>query len=77
MKDIGEANDIPSIKIIKSDYGLILSQEHYVEKFLRKFEFYESKSISTLYDANTQLKKNRKHSVSETKYSQIIGSLMY
>ena len=63
MKDMGEANVILDIKIIKSDDGIILSQEHYVEKFLRKFGFYDTKPVFTPYNANTQLKKNREHSV--------------
>ena len=53
MKDLGAVNVIVSIKIIKSDDVLVLSQEHYVEKFLRKFGFYENNLVSTLYDANT------------------------
>ena len=53
MKDMGEANVILGIKIIMSDDGLPLSQEHYMEKFLKKFGFYESNLVSTPYDANT------------------------
>ena len=33
--------------------------------------------MSNPYDPNSQLKKNREHSVAQTKYAQIIGSLMY
>ena len=33
--------------------------------------------MSTPYDLISQLKKNREHSVAQTKYAQIIGSLMY
>ena len=77
MKYMGEVNVILRIKIIKSDDGLILSQECYVEKFLRRFGFYDTNPVSTPYDANTQHKKNGKYSVLQSEYAQIIGSLMY
>jgi hypothetical protein len=32
MKDLGEANVILNIKLIKEDSGITLSQSHYVEK---------------------------------------------
>ncbi|KAL6331303.1 hypothetical protein AAG906_009731 [Vitis piasezkii] len=51
--------------------------EHYVEKILRKFEHFDCKPVSTPYDPNSQLKKNREHSVAQIEYAQIIGSLMY
>lgn len=44
---------------------------------LKKFEYYDSKPVSTPYEANIQLKKNTSHSVSQSRYAQIIGSLMY
>ncbi|CAB4263242.1 unnamed protein product [Prunus armeniaca] len=52
------------------------STEHYIEKILRKFGYYDCKPLSTPYDANTQLKKNKGESVSQSEYAQIIGSLM-
>lgn len=48
---------ILGIKIVNGDVGPMLSQEHYVEKFLRKFGFFDCKPVSTPYDTNTQLKK--------------------
>ncbi|KAL6331486.1 hypothetical protein AAG906_011426 [Vitis piasezkii] len=51
--------------------------KHYVEKILRKFEHFDCKPVSTLYDPSSQLKKNREHSVAQIEYAQIIGSLMY
>ena len=38
MKDLGVADVILGIKIIKDSHGIILSQSHYVEKVLKKFE---------------------------------------
>jgi len=33
--------------------------------------------VSTPYDANSKLKKNRGESISQTQYAQIIGSLLH
>ncbi|RVW88077.1 Retrovirus-related Pol polyprotein from transposon TNT 1-94 [Vitis vinifera] len=77
MKDLGEAEVILGIKITRTPNGLKLSQEHYVEKILRKFEHFDCKPVSTPYDPSSQLKKNREHSVVQIEYAQIIGSLMY
>lgn len=60
-KDMGEVNVNLGIKITNIYDGLMLSQEHYVEKLLKRFGYYNNKLISTLYDANTQLKKNVEH----------------
>ncbi|KAL6335533.1 hypothetical protein AAG906_030661 [Vitis piasezkii] len=65
MKDLGETKVILGIKITRTPNGLKLSQEHYVEKILRKFEHFDCKP------------KNREHSVAQIEYAQIIGSLMY
>ncbi|KAL6322418.1 hypothetical protein AAG906_007972 [Vitis piasezkii] len=61
MKDLGEAKVILGIKITRTPNGLKLSQEHYVKKILRKFEHFDCKPVSTLYDPSSQLKKNREH----------------
>ena len=57
--------------------GLNLSQEHYVEKILKRFEHFDCKPMATHYDPNSQLKKNKEHSVAQIEYAHIIGSLMY
>ncbi|RVW67802.1 Retrovirus-related Pol polyprotein from transposon TNT 1-94 [Vitis vinifera] len=77
MKDLGETEAILGIKITRTPNRLKLSQEHYVEKILRKFEHLDYKPVSTPYDPSSQLKKNREHSVAQIEYAQIIGSLMY
>ena len=35
MKDLGEADVILGIRIIRENKGLIMTQSHYVEKFLK------------------------------------------
>ncbi|RVW94194.1 Retrovirus-related Pol polyprotein from transposon TNT 1-94 [Vitis vinifera] len=53
MKDLGEAEVILGIKITRTPNGLKLSQEHCVEKILRKFEHFDRKPVSTPYDPSS------------------------
>ena len=57
IKDMGEASVILGVKIIMKGDNILLFQEHYVKKLLRKYKYYDFKSVSTPYDANSQLKK--------------------
>ena len=77
MKDLGEANIILGIKILRDNDCIILSQSHYVEKILKKFEYFDMSPMSTPFDSKVHLVKNRGDSVSQDKYAQIIGSLMF
>ncbi|KAL6339065.1 hypothetical protein AAG906_024216 [Vitis piasezkii] len=77
MKDLGEVKVILGIKITRTPNVLKLSQEHYVEKIIRKFEHFDCKPVSTPYDPNSQLEKNKEHSVAQIEYAQIIGILIY
>jgi hypothetical protein len=77
MKDLGEADVILNIKLIKEDSGITLSQSHYVEKVLSHFGFIDSKPSPTPYDPSVTLRKNKKIARDQLRYSQIIGSLMY
>ncbi|XP_070036284.1 secreted RxLR effector protein 161-like [Nicotiana tomentosiformis] len=55
----------------------MLSQEHYVERLLKKFEYFNVTFVSIPFDANSQLKKNNGDPVAQSKYTYIIGSLMH
>ena len=77
MKDLGEVEVILGIKVTRTHNEINLSQEHYVENILKRFEHFDCKPVSTPYDLSSLLKKNREHSVAQTEYAQIIGSLMY
>ena len=77
MKDLGEADVILNIKLIKDESGITLSQTHYVEKVLSRFGYIDSKPSPTPYDPSVTLKKNKRIGVNQLKYSQVIGSLMY
>ena len=77
MKDMGEAKVILGVKITRMSDNIMLSQEHYVEKILKKFGHFDAKPVSTPYDANTHLMKNRGDLVGQYEYAQIIGRLMH
>ena len=58
MKDLGVADVILGIKISRTFSGLILSQSHYIEKLLDKFDKDESNIARTSVDINLHLSKN-------------------
>jgi hypothetical protein len=78
MKDLGVADVILNIKLIKGENGgVTLSQTHYVEKMLSRYSYNNSKPAPSPYDASLVLRKNLRIMVDQQRYSQIIGSLMY
>ena len=60
MKDLGEADVISNIKLIKGENEITLSQSHYVEKILIRFVYVNSKPSPTHYDPSVILGKNKK-----------------
>jgi hypothetical protein len=78
MKDLGEADIILNIQLIKGENGgVTISQTRYVGKILSRFGYSVHKVAPTPYDAILVLKKNLRIMVDQLRYSQIIGSLMY
>jgi hypothetical protein len=78
MKDLGEADVILNIKLVKeSNSRMILTQSHYMEKVLSRFSYSDYKPVSTPYDTSLILRKNKRIMRDQLRYSQIIGSLMY
>ena len=69
MKDLGEANVILGINILRDNDCITLSQSHYVEKILKKFEHFDMSPMPTPFDSNVHLFKNRGDSVSQDKYA--------
>ena len=76
MKDMRLAHVILGIKILRTSYELILSQSHYVDNILGKFDKDNSGIDRTLVDVIIHLFKNKGESVSQVEYSRVIGSLM-
>jgi hypothetical protein len=77
MRDMGEADVILNIKLIKGKNGITLMQSHYVEKVLSHFGYKDSKPSPTPYDPSLILRKNKRIGRDQLRYSQMIGSLMY
>ncbi|GKD66672.1 zinc finger, CCHC-type containing protein, partial [Tanacetum coccineum] len=77
MKDIGEADVILGIRIIHESNGIAISQSHYIEKVLKKFNYFNCTPVSTLMDTNEKLMPNNGQAVSQLEYSRLIGCLMY
>jgi hypothetical protein len=78
MKDLGEADVILNIKLLREgDGGITLLQSHYVEKVLSRFGYSECEPAPTTYDPSKLLKKNRRISRDQLRYAQVIDSLMY
>jgi hypothetical protein len=50
MKDLGDANVILNIKLIKGDIEITLMQSHYVKKVLSHFGYKDNKPSLTPYD---------------------------
>jgi hypothetical protein len=55
MKDMGDANVILNIKLIKGEIVITLTQSHYVEKVLSRFDYKDSKHSPTSYDPSLVL----------------------
>ncbi|CAM8943514.1 unnamed protein product [Rhodiola kirilowii] len=77
MKDKGEANVILCIRIKRENKGLALTRSHFVEKMLKKFNYLNCSSVSTPMDPSVKLLPNPGEAVSQLKYFQVIGCLMY
>nr|GEW97103.1 zinc finger, CCHC-type [Tanacetum cinerariifolium] len=77
MKDMGEANVILGIKIKRKNKGIVITQSHYIEKILKKFNREDCSLVSTLMDPVEKLRPNTGKPVDQLEYSRAIGCLMY
>ena len=77
MKDLGAADTILGIKLVRTEQGIGLTQSHYIESMLKKYGYFDLSEISVPYDYNKKLEPNTGRSVDQVLYSRIIGSLMY
>nr|GEX29464.1 zinc finger, CCHC-type [Tanacetum cinerariifolium] len=77
MKDMGEADVILGIKIKRENKGIVITQSHYIEKILKKFNRKDCSPVSTPMDPVKKLKLNTGKPVDQLKYSRAIGCLMY
>ncbi|CAN1745337.1 Retrovirus-related Pol polyprotein from transposon TNT 1-94 [Linum perenne] len=77
MKDMGEVDVILGVKVIKLGNTFALSQQHYVNKLLVKFNCENEDHVRTPYDSSFHLTKFTGEAVNQTEYAKTIGSLMF
>ncbi|GJR19903.1 zinc finger, CCHC-type containing protein [Tanacetum coccineum] len=77
MKDMGEADVILGIRIKHESNRIAISQSHYIEKVLKKVNYFDCTLVSTSMDTSEKLMPNNSQVISQLKYSRVIGCLMY
>ncbi|GJW38160.1 zinc finger, CCHC-type containing protein [Tanacetum coccineum] len=77
MKDIWEADIILGIRIKHESNRIAISQSHYIDKVLKKFNYLDFTPVSTPMDTSEKLMPNNGQGVSQLEYSRVIGCLMY
>ncbi|GKA96887.1 zinc finger, CCHC-type containing protein, partial [Tanacetum coccineum] len=77
MKDMGEVDVILGIKIKHESNGIATSQSYYIEKVLKKFNYFDCTLVRTPMDTNEKLMPNKGQVVSQLEYSRVISCLMY
>nr|GEW95506.1 retrotransposon protein, putative, Ty1-copia subclass [Tanacetum cinerariifolium] len=77
LNDMREADVILGIKIKRENKGIVITQSHYIEKILKKFNREDCSLMSSLMNPVEKLKTNRGKPVDQLEYSRAIGCLMY
>ncbi|GKG14009.1 zinc finger, CCHC-type containing protein, partial [Tanacetum coccineum] len=77
MKDMGEPGVILGIRIKHESNGITISQSYYIEKVLKKFNYFDWTLVSTPMNTSEKLMPNNGQAVSQLEYSRMIGCLMY
>ncbi|KAI3729198.1 hypothetical protein L6452_17851 [Arctium lappa] len=77
MKDLGEVDVILGIKILRNDNKLMLSQYHYIEKILKRFNKFDCFPVSSPFEVGSRLTTNIGRVLAQNEYAKVIGSLMY
>ncbi|GJY70606.1 zinc finger, CCHC-type containing protein [Tanacetum coccineum] len=77
MKDLGEAEVILGIRIKRGNNGISISQSHYIEKILTKFNFANCSPVYTPVDPTVKFQPNKGTPMFQLEYSRAIGCLMY
>ena len=63
LLDMGETNVILSIKIVREQESITLSQSHYIEKVLKKFNHYDCMLATIPFDPSMKLTINNSDSI--------------
>ncbi|GJY04448.1 hypothetical protein Tco_0370388 [Tanacetum coccineum] len=72
-----EADVILGIRIKHESNGIAISQSHYIEKVLKKFNYFDCTIVSTPMDTSEKLMPTNSQIVSQLEYSRVIDCLMY
>ncbi|GJZ96170.1 zinc finger, CCHC-type containing protein [Tanacetum coccineum] len=70
MKDMREADVILGIRIKHESNGIEISQSYYIEKVLKKFNFFDCTPVSTPMDTSEKLMPNNGQTVSQLEHSR-------
>nr|GEV00523.1 zinc finger, CCHC-type [Tanacetum cinerariifolium] len=76
MKDMREVDVILGIRIKHESNGIAISQSHYIEKVLKKFNYSDCTPVSIPLDTCEKLMPNKGLAVSQLEYSRVISCLM-
>nr|GEV83241.1 zinc finger, CCHC-type [Tanacetum cinerariifolium] len=74
---MGEADVTLGIRIKHESNKITISQSHYIEKVLKKFNYFDCTPVSTPKDTSEKLMPNNGQAVSQLEYSRVISCLMY
>ncbi|GKD47740.1 zinc finger, CCHC-type containing protein [Tanacetum coccineum] len=77
MKYMGEADVILGIRIKHESNKIAISQSQYIEKVLKKFNYFDCTPVSTPMDTSEKLMPNNGQAKSQLEYSRVIGYLIY
>ncbi|GKC62652.1 zinc finger, CCHC-type containing protein [Tanacetum coccineum] len=77
IKDTGKADVILGIRIKHGSNGIAISQSHYIDKVLKKFNYFDCTPVSTPIDTSEKLMPNNGQVVSQLEYSRVISCLIY
>nr|GEY37361.1 zinc finger, CCHC-type [Tanacetum cinerariifolium] len=77
MKDMEEADVTLGIRIKHESNGIAISLSYYIEKVLKKFNYFDITLVSTPIDTSEKLMPNNGQAVSQLEYFKVIGCLMY
>ncbi|GJY27476.1 zinc finger, CCHC-type containing protein [Tanacetum coccineum] len=70
IKDMGEADIILCIRIKHESNGISISQSHYIENALKKFNYLDCSPVSTPMDTSEKLMPNNGQAISQLEYSR-------
>jgi len=77
MKDLGQADVILGIRIVRGNGTVSLTQSHYIKKVVKKFNESVSTHFATPMDPSIKLVRSSGTPISQLEYASLVGSLMY